>query len=159
MIIINFCLLLWFILLIALEYNNVKYSKNQWMKKKQSVGILGVDFPHQSFSSMNYPKKDIRIKLQGTSSKSYPIKYKIQIVMKKIFDLLRKHEDKVIHLAINFLIVNMNYDYLILVIIAVILSILKELYDKYVKKTYIDKYDLLADAFGIILGSIFRLII
>ncbi|QIG63561.1 hypothetical protein DAC20_69 [Bacteroides phage DAC20] len=47
------------------------------MKKKQSVGILGVDFPHQSFSSMNYPKKDIRIKLQGTSSKSYPIKYKI----------------------------------------------------------------------------------
>lgn len=53
----------------------------------------------------------------------------------------------------------MNYDYLILVIIAVILSILKELYDKYVKKTYIDKYDLLADACGIILGSIFRLII
>lgn len=47
------------------------------MKKKQNVGILGVDFPHQSFSSMNYPKKDIRIKLQGTSSKSYPIKYKI----------------------------------------------------------------------------------
>lgn len=79
--------------------------------------------------------------------------------MKKIFDLLRKHEDKVIHLAINFLIVNMNYDYLILVIVAVILSILKELYDKYVKKTYIDKYDLLADACGIILGSIFRLII
>lgn len=77
MIIINFCLLLWFILLIVLEYNNVKYSKNQWMKKKQSVGILGVDFPHQSFSSMNYPKKDIRIKLQGTSSKSYPIIYKI----------------------------------------------------------------------------------
>lgn len=52
--------------------------------------------------------------------------------MKKIFDLLRKHEDKVIH---------------------------QELYDKYVKKTYIDKYDLLADACGIILGSIFRLII
>lgn len=73
MIIINFCLLLWFLLLVALEYNNVKYSKN----KKQNVGILGVDFPHQSFSSMNYPKKDIRIKLQGTSSKSYPIKYKI----------------------------------------------------------------------------------
>lgn len=77
MIIINFCLLLWFLLLVALEYNNVKYSKNQWMKKKQNVGILGVDFPHQSFSSMNYPKKDIRIKLQGISSKSYPIKYKI----------------------------------------------------------------------------------
>ena len=77
MIIINFCLLLWFLLLVALEYNNVKYSKNEWMKKKQNVGILGIDFPHQSFSSMNYPKKDIRIKLQGTSSKSYPIKYKI----------------------------------------------------------------------------------
>lgn len=71
MIIINFCLLLWFILLIALEYNNVKYSKNQWMKKKQSVGILGVDFPYQSFSSMNYPKKDLRIRTQGTSSTAY----------------------------------------------------------------------------------------
>lgn len=78
MIIINFCLLLWFILLVALEYNNATNNKNQWMKKKQSVGILGVDFPHQSFSSMNYPKKDIRIIMQGTTSKSSPLDYRLR---------------------------------------------------------------------------------
>ena len=41
--------------------------------------------------------------------------------------------------------------------IAVIFSIGKEISDKYLKQTYFDCKDLLADVFGIIIGLIIRL--
>lgn len=65
--------------------------------------------------------------------------------------------DKFLHFLINFSIVQCSIwlDYFhIGVLTAVIVSVAKELYDKYIKKTKFDWYDILADAAGIALASL-----
>lgn len=71
-----------------------------------------------------------------------------------------KHRDKFfLHYPICLLItLNCLMDTLSAAITAIIISVLKELYDKYVKNTYISWGDLLADSCGVLTGVILRLL-
>lgn len=77
----------------------------------------------------------------------------------KIKQFIRAHEDKILHVGINVLIMQMGqFPWWINLLIAIIFSIGKELSDKYLKHTYFDCKDLMADAVGIIIGLIIHLI-
>lgn len=77
----------------------------------------------------------------------------------KIKLFVRLHEDKILHAGVNVLIMQMvQFPFWACLIIAVIFSVGKEISDKYLKHTYFDCKDLLADAVGIIIGLIIRLI-
>lgn len=77
----------------------------------------------------------------------------------KIKQFVRLHEDKILHAGVNVLIMQMvQFPFWACLIIAVIFSVGKEISDKYLKHTYFDCKDLLADAVGIIIGLIIRLI-
>ncbi|MBV3619396.1 hypothetical protein [Bacteroides xylanisolvens] len=77
----------------------------------------------------------------------------------KIKQFLQRYEDKILHAGVNILIMQMGLcPWFICLFIAVFFSVGKELSDKYFKHTFFDCKDLLADAVGIIIGLIIRLI-
>ena len=77
----------------------------------------------------------------------------------KMKQFIRAHEDKILHVGVNVLIMQMGqFPWWINLLIAIIFSIGKELSDKYLKHTYFDCKDLMADAVGIIIGLIIHLI-
>lgn len=77
----------------------------------------------------------------------------------KIKQLIRLHEDKILHAGVNVLIMQMaQFPWWACLAIAVFFSVGKEISDKYLKHTYFDCKDLLADAVGILIGLIIRLI-
>lgn len=79
-------------------------------------------------------------------------------IFKKIDSFLGKTGiDKLVHLNVCYAIakVFMLYNYRILgICTAVVLAIAKELYDKYIKKTTWDWYDIIADVNGILLAQL-----
>lgn len=79
-------------------------------------------------------------------------------VTMKFKKFIQTYEDKILHTGVNILIMEMELcPWYVCLCIAVIFSIGKEISDKYLKQTYFDCKDLLADAFGIIIGLIIRL--
>lgn len=77
----------------------------------------------------------------------------------KIKQFIQAHEDKILHAGVNVLIMQMGQcSWWVCLIIAVLFSIGKEISDKYFKHTYFDRKDLLADAVGVFIGLIIRLI-
>jgi uncharacterized protein YfiM (DUF2279 family) len=79
-------------------------------------------------------------------------------IFKKIDSFLGKNGvDKLVHLNVCYAIAKifMMYNYRILGIsTAIIVALAKELYDKYVKKTTWDWYDIVADVNGILLAQL-----
>lgn len=79
-------------------------------------------------------------------------------IFKKIKSFLGKNGmDKLVHLNVCYAIAKtfMMLNYRILGIgIAVVLAVAKELYDKYIKKTSFDWYDIIADINGILLAQL-----
>lgn len=77
----------------------------------------------------------------------------------KLKKIIQAHEDKILHAGVNILIMQMGlFSWYICLCIAVFFSVGKEISDKYLKHTYFDCKDLLADAIGIFIGLIIRLI-
>lgn len=76
----------------------------------------------------------------------------------KIKEFVLSHSDKFfLHYPICLLItLNCLMEMWQAAITAIIVFILKELYDKYVKKTYISWGDLVADSAGVLTGVILR---
>lgn len=83
--------------------------------------------------------------------------------MKKIIDFFKNIKlDKLLHFSISFnlfilfemLYLNLTYN----ILLCSVFFFGKELYDKYVKKTIFDKYDLIADYSGMALALILVLI-
>lgn len=78
----------------------------------------------------------------------------------KFKQFIQTHEDKMLHAGVNILIMQMGQcSWLACLLIAVFFSFGKEISDKYFKRTYFDCKDLIADAVGIIIGLIIRLIL
>lgn len=81
--------------------------------------------------------------------------------LKKAFEFVKRHADKIAHFAVNFCIVLaagvFKKGWLIIagVLIAVIASVAKEIWDKVSGKGECDWKDLVADAIGIVAGLIF----
>ncbi len=81
--------------------------------------------------------------------------------LKKVFELIKKHADKIAHFAVNFCIIlaagifRNGWLVLIGVLIAVVVSISKEIWDKATGKGVCDWKDLVADAIGIVAALIF----
>lgn len=79
--------------------------------------------------------------------------------MKKLKNYILSNTDKIfLHYPIAFLLASNTYmNKWQATIFAIIICILKELYDKYVKKTYISIGDLIWDYAGIITAIVLRL--
>lgn len=81
--------------------------------------------------------------------------------LKKAFEFVKRHADKIAHFAVNFCIVlaagifRNGWLVLIGVLIAVVVSISKEIWDKVTGKGVCDWKDLVADAIGIVAALIF----
>lgn len=77
----------------------------------------------------------------------------------KIKQFVQAYEDKILHVGVNVLIMQMGqFPWWANLLIAIFFSIGKELSDKYLKHTYFDCKDLMTNAVGIIIGLIIRLI-
>ncbi len=66
--------------------------------------------------------------------------------------------DKIIHFIASIMLVaflSIFFHYAVAMIIALAIGICKELYDKYIKRTYFDWADFAADAAGCIIGMYF----
>ena len=65
------------------------------------------------------------------------------------------YKDKIKHIIISAILVIIFYLFLPLYLACIftfLIGLGKEFYDKYIHKTYIDKWDLVADIIGIIVG-------
>lgn len=72
---------------------------------------------------------------------------------------MMKRPDLIMHFSICFLItLNCITPFWIAIVLAAFLGIGKELYDKYIKKTFWDWGDIFSDALGICIGIIIRLL-
>ena len=88
--------------------------------------------------------------------------------MNKIYNYIIKYLDKLIHFLVCYFLLTVTYWFLNLftvktpiysvAILVIMIGLFKEFYDEKKKKGAFDKYDLLADSIGIILGIVVSII-